>query len=94
MKIKLLYGTGFIDGEVPDRRVIATYISKREKPIKKEEIEKSIEALNVERGKSVVIITTDITRACPDRDLLPYILKKTQNAKDVKIVVALGLTPL
>ena len=42
MKIKLLYGAGFIEDEVQDRRVIAAYKSKREKPIKKEEVKKAL----------------------------------------------------
>jgi nickel-dependent lactate racemase len=93
MKIALPYGNGLIEAEVPDRNVAVSYSSKKEKPMKKAGIEESVKALNVERGKSVVIITTDITRACPDRELLPLILKRCHNAKEVKLVVALGLHP-
>jgi len=78
---------------VPDRNIAVSYSSKKEKPVKNAEVEERVKTLNVERGKSVVIITTDITRACPDRELLPPILKRCHNAKEVKIVVALGLHP-
>jgi nickel-dependent lactate racemase len=93
MKIALPYGKGLIEAEVPDRNIAVSYSSKKEKPVKNTEVEESARALNVERGKSVVIITTDITRACPDRELLPPILKRCHSAKEVKMVVALGLHP-
>jgi len=93
MRVVLPYGTGAVEAEVPERNVIATYASRREKPLRKMDVEESIKALSAERDESVVIITTDITRACPDRELLPFVLKRVRDAKDVKVVVALGLHP-
>ncbi|MBN1317122.1 MAG: nickel-dependent lactate racemase [Anaerolineales bacterium] len=49
----------------------------------------------VKKGQKIVVVTSDLTRPCPSRFILPFILKELAEAgipePDITIVIALGL---
>lgn len=104
MNIKLGYGTGFQSADVPEKNIIS--ILKPNPVADTEAVSDIVEtALSnpictsrldeiVKPGEKIVIITSDITRPMPTKDVLPHILDRLDSAgvsmNDVTLVFALG----
>ena len=104
MKIRLGYGTGFQEAEVPEDNIIKTLEQNdvasdaKASDIIRRALEEPIGTKRlrdiVKPGEKVVIITSDITRPMPTWEALPHVLEELSSAgaadDDITVVFALG----
>ncbi|HXV66735.1 MAG TPA: nickel-dependent lactate racemase [Nitrosopumilaceae archaeon] len=104
MMYSILYGKGKINFTIPKDFLVDTLISKYSSPITslyEKTLESLLHPINssplnelVKGKKSVCIVVTDITRECPDKEILPPILEiiETQvKHENISILIASGM---
>ncbi len=104
MKVKLPYGNGFLEANVPDENLVEVVYPNEMEPGKdasqyiKEALQKPMGALplkkQAKKGMSVAIVVDDNTRPCPTWEMMPHVIKelKEQGIKedDILVIFATG----
>ncbi|KAA0004790.1 MAG: nickel-dependent lactate racemase [Thermoplasmata archaeon] len=104
MKVKLPYGNGVLEANVPDENLVEVVYPNEMEPEKdasqyiKEALQKPMGALplkkQAKKGMSVAIVVDDNTRPCPTWEMMPHVIKelKEQGIKedDILVIFATG----
>ena len=104
MKVKLPYGKGFLEANIPDENLVEVVYPNEIRPEKdvsqyiKEALQKPMGALplkkQAKRGMKVAIVVDDNTRPCPTWEMMPHVIKelKEQGIKedDILVIFATG----
>ncbi len=90
MLVSFPYGKKEIKLDIPEKNLIKVIRAKEKKAENEEEtIKKALSNSKLENLKGkIAIVVDDITRPCPTKKILPYVLEKLRG--DIKIIFATG----